>query len=307
MIKISVVIPVFNEEDSIKELYGQISTALKNQKKYEIIFINDGSSDKSEKAIIDLSNEDKRVKLISFYRNFGKSAALSEGFKFASGEIIITMDADLQDDPNEISNLINKLDEGYDLVSGWKQKRYDPWTKTFPSKIFNFVTRILTGVNIHDFNCGLKAYRSSVIKSIEVFGGRHRYIPALAGQMNFSVSEIVVNHRPRIYGETKYGGSRIFHGFFDLLTILFLNKYTQQPLHFFGSIGLVTFTAGFFVELMVIYYKFVLLEPFSKHIALLLLGVILIIIGIQFFSIGLLGEIIARFSQGKEDRIKDIK
>lgn len=305
--KISVVIPVFNEEDSIKELYGQISTALKNQKKYEIIFINDGSSDKSEKAIIDLSNEDKRVKLISFYRNFGKSAALSEGFKYASGEIIITMDADLQDDPNEISNLINKLDEGYDLVSGWKQKRYDPWTKTFPSKIFNFVTRILTGVNIHDFNCGLKAYRSSVIKSIEVFGGRHRYIPALAGQMNFSVSEIVVNHRPRIYGETKYGGSRIFHGFFDLLTILFLNKYTQQPLHFFGSIGLVTFTAGFFVELMVIYYKFVLLEPFSKHIALLLLGVILIIIGIQFFSIGLLGEIIARFSQGKEDRIKDIK
>lgn len=305
--KISVVIPVFNEEDSVKELYGQISTALKNQKKYEIIFINDGSSDKSEKAIIDLSNEDKRVKLISFYRNFGKSAALSEGFKYASGEIIITMDADLQDDPNEISNLINKLDEGYDLVSGWKQKRYDPWTKTFPSKIFNFVTRILTGVNIHDFNCGLKAYRSSVIKSIEVFGGRHRYIPALAGQMNFSVSEIVVNHRPRIYGETKYGGSRIFHGFFDLLTILFLNKYTQQPLHFFGSIGLVTFTAGFFVELMVIYYKFVLLEPFSKHIALLLLGVILIIIGIQFFSIGLLGEIIARFSQGKEDRIKDIK
>jgi glycosyltransferase involved in cell wall biosynthesis len=305
--KISVVIPVFNEEDSIKELYGQISAALKNQKEYEIIFINDGSSDKSEKAIIDLSNEDKRVKLISFYRNFGKSAALSEGFKYASGEIIITMDADLQDDPNEISNLINKLDEGYDLVSGWKQKRYDPWTKTFPSKIFNFMTRILTGVNIHDFNCGLKAYRSSVIKSIEVFGGRHRYIPALAGQMNFSVSEVVVNHRPRVYGETKYGGSRIFHGFFDLLTILFLNKYTQQPLHFFGSIGLVTFTAGFFVELMVIYYKFVLLEPFSKHIALLLLGVILIIIGIQFFSIGLLGEIIARFSQGKEDRIKDVK
>ena len=305
--KISVVIPVFNEQESIKELYIQLSAALKNQKRYEIVFINDGSSDKSEKAIIDLSTEDDRVKLISFYRNFGKSAALSEGFKYASGEIIITMDADLQDDPNEIPNLINKLDEGYDLVSGWKQKRYDPWTKTFPSKIFNFVTRLLTGVRIHDFNCGLKAYRSSVIKSIEVFGGRHRYIPALAGQMNFLVSEIVVNHRPRIYGETKYGGSRIFHGFFDLLTILFLNKYNQQPLHFFGSIGLITFTAGFLVELMVIYYKFVLLEPFSKHIALLLLGVILIIIGIQFFSIGLLGEIIARFSQGKEDRIKDIK
>ena len=303
--KISVVIPVFNEEESIKELYRQISSALKYQKKYEIIFIDDGSSDKSEKAIIDLSNEDERVKLISFYRNFGKSAALSEGFKYASGEVIITMDADLQDDPNEISNLISKLDEGYDLVSGWKQKRYDPWTKTLPSKIFNFVTRLLTGVKIHDFNCGLKAYRSSVIKSIEVFGGRHRYIPALAGQMNFSVSEIVVNHRPRIHGETKYGGSRIFHGFFDLLTILFLNKYTQQPLHFFGAIGLIAFSGGIIAEVIVLYYKFIIFEPFSKHIALLLLGIVLLIIGIQFFSIGLLGEIIARFSQGKEDRVKD--
>ena len=245
--------------------------------------------------------------MISFYRNFGKSAALSEGFKYASGDIIITMDADLQDDPNEITNLINKLDEGYDLVSGWKKKRYDPWTKTMPSKIFNFVTRLLTGVKIHDFNCGLKAYRSSVVKSIEIFGGRHRYIPALAGQKNFSVSEIIVNHRPRIHGETKYGGSRIFHGFFDLLTILFLNKYTQQPLHFFGSIGLFTFTIGFIIELIVLYYKFALFEPFSKHIALLILGVIFIIIGIQFFSIGLLGEIMARNSQSKENRVKEVK
>ena len=302
---ISVVIPVFNEEGSIKELYDQISTSLKDQKKYEIIFIDDGSSDTSKKIIIDLLNEDKRVKLISFYRNFGKSAALSEGFKYASGEVIVTMDADLQDDPNEIFNLINKLDEGYDLVSGWKQKRYDPWTKTLPSKIFNSVTRLLTGVKINDFNCGLKAYRSSVVKSIDIFGGRHRYIPALAGQMSFSVSEIVVKHRPRIHGETKYGGSRLLHGFFDLLTILFLNKYTQQPLHFFGAIGLVAFTGGIIAELVVLYYKFIVFEPFSKHIALLLLGVVLLIIGIQFFSIGLLGEIMARFSQGKEDRIKE--
>ena len=161
-------------------------------------------------------------------------------------------------------------------------------------------------MKIHDFNCGLKAYRSSVVKSIEVFGGRHRYIPALAGQKNFSVAEIVVNHRPRVHGETKYGGSRIFHGFFDLLTILFLNKYTQQPLHFFGAIGLITFSFGFLIQLVVLYYKFILLEPFSKHIALLLLGIVLIIIGIQFFSIGLLGEIMARHSQGKEDRVKEI-
>ena len=303
---ISIVIPLFNENESISDLYIEICDALSSYDNWEIIFIDDGSSDGSKDKIIDIISKDSRSKLISFYRNFGKSAALSEGFNYSKGDIIITMDADLQDDPAEISNLIIKINEGYDLVSGWKKVRHDPWTKTFPSKIFNFVTRILTGVKIHDFNCGLKAYRSSVVKSIEVFGGRHRYIPALAGQKNFSVSEIVVNHRPRKYGETKYGGSRVFHGFFDLLTILFLNKYTQHPLHFFGMIGLTTFSAGTFTELVVLYYKFFLGEPFAKHIALLLLGVILIFIGIQFFSIGLLGEMMARYSQRKEDRVKEI-
>ena len=305
--KLSIVIPVFNEEESIRELYLQIKDALNSESVYEIFFIDDGSTDNSKKNINALINQDSNVRLISFYRNFGKSAALSEGFKHVSGDIIITMDADLQDDPNEITNLINKLNEGFDLVSGWKKKRHDPWTKTLPSKVFNFVTRLLTGVKIHDFNCGLKAYRSSVVKSIEIFGGRHRYIPALAGQKKFSVSEIIVNHRPRVHGETKYGGSRIFHGFFDLLTILFLNKYTQQPLHFFGAIGFVAFSFGFFIQIIVLYYKFALLESFSKHIALLLLGIVFIIVGIQFFSIGLLGEIMARHSQGKEHRVKEIK
>ena len=305
--KLSIIIPVFNEEESIQELYFQIKDALKGESEYEIIFIDDGSSDNSKKNINALIDQDSNVRLISFYRNFGKSAALSEGFKYVTGDVIITMDADLQDDPNEINNLINKLNEGFDLVSGWKKKRHDPWTKTLPSKVFNFVTRLLTGVKIHDFNCGLKAYRSSVVKSIEIFGGRHRYIPALAGQKNFSVSEIIVNHRPRAHGETKYGGSRIFHGFFDLLTILFLNKYTQQPLHFFGAIGFVAFSFGFFIQMIVLYYKFALLEPFSKHIALLLLGIVFIIVGIQFFSIGLLGEIMVRHSQGKEHRVKEIK
>ena len=305
--KLSIIIPVFNEEGSLRELYYQITHSIKTFKEYEIVFIDDGSSDESNLIIRDMLKQDSKVKLISFFRNFGKSAALSEGFKYASGDVIITMDADLQDDPNEIPALLNKLNEGFDLVSGWKKKRYDPWTKTFPSKIFNFVTRLLTGVKIHDFNCGLKAYKKSVVRSIEVFGGRHRYIPALAGQKNFSVTEIVVNHRPRVHGETKYGGSRIFHGFFDLLTILFLNKYTQQPLHFFGAIGLVTFSIGFFIQLIMLYYKFILLEPFSRHIALLLLGIVFIIVGIQFFSIGLLGEIMARYSQGKEDRVKEIK
>ena len=303
---ISIVIPLFNEQESILDLYSEICNAISSYNDWEIIFIDDGSSDGSAEKIIDIASKDSKVKLISFYRNFGKSAALSEGFKNANGDIIITMDADLQDDPAEIPNFVNKISEGSDLVSGWKKVRHDPWTKTFPSKIFNFVTRLLTGVKIHDFNCGLKAYRSSVVKSIEIFGGRHRYVPALAGQKNFSVSEIIVNHRPRKYGTTKYGGSRLLHGFFDLLTILFLNKYTQHPLHFFGMIGLTTFTAGILTELVVFYYKFWLGEPFAKHVALLLLGLILLFIGIQFFSIGLLGEMMARYSEDKEDRVKEI-
>ena len=303
---ISIVIPLFNEHESILDLYSEICNAISSYNDWEIIFIDDGSSDGSAEKIIDIASKDSKVKLISFYRNFGKSAALSEGFKHANGDIIITMDADLQDDPAEIPNFVNKISEGSDLVSGWKKVRHDPWTKTFPSKIFNFVTRLLTGVKIHDFNCGLKAYRSSVVKSIEIFGGRHRYVPALAGQKNFSVSEIIVNHRPRKYGTTKYGGSRFLDGFFDLLTILFLNKYTQHPLHFFGMIGLTTFTAGILTELVVFYYKFWLGEPFAKHVALLLLGLILLFIGIQFFSIGLLGEMMARYSQDKEDRVKEI-
>ena len=303
---ISIVIPLFNEHESILDLYSEICNAISSYNDWEIIFIDDGSSDGSAEKIIDIASKDSKVKLISFYRNFGKSAALSEGFKNANGDIIITMDADLQDDPAEIPNFVNKISEGSDLVSGWKKVRHDPWTKTFPSKIFNFVTRLLTGVKIHDFNCGLKAYRSSVVKSIEIFGGRHRYVPALAGQKNFSVSEIIVNHRPRKYGTTKYGGSRLLDGFFDLLTILFLNKYTQHPLHFFGMIGLTTFTAGVLTELLLLYYKFWLGEPFAKHVALLLLGLILLFIGIQFFSIGLLGEMMARYSQDKEDRVKEI-
>ena len=188
---------------------------------------------------------------------------MSEGFNHAQGDIIITMDGDLQDDPEEIPHLIKKLEDGYDLVSGWKKTRHDPWTKTFPSKIFNIVTRLLTGVKIHDFNCGLKCYRQAVVKSLEIFGGRHRYIPALAGQKNFRVGEIVINHRPRKYGKTKYGGLRLFHGFFDLMTILFLNRYTQQPLHLFGIFGLIAFIFGLVSEFVVLYYKFRIGDPFS--------------------------------------------
>ena len=303
---LSIVIPVFNERESLPHLWKEINHVLADDLNWEILFIDDGSSDGSTEYLIDLCKNNAAVKLVQFYRNFGKSAALSEGFKHAQGDIIVTMDGDLQDDPTEIPNLINKLETGYDLVSGWKKTRHDPWTKTFPSKIFNVVTRLFTGVNIHDFNCGLKSYRQAVVKSLEIFGGRHRYIPALAGQKNFKVGEVIINHRPRKYGKTKYGGSRLFHGFFDLLTILFLNRYTQQPLYLFGFFGLIAFTFGLISEFVVLYYKFSMGDPFSKHIALLIFGVMLMVIGIQFFSIGLLGEMMARTNQRQENRVKEI-
>jgi len=302
--KISVVIPVFNELESLPSLVEELKINLNNFKEWEVIFVDDGSSDKSNNWLLKLSNENDNFKLIQFFRNYGKSAALSEGFKNAKGDYIITMDADLQDDPAEIPNLINKLEEGWDLVSGWKKNRLDPLNKTLPSKLFNFVTRIVTGIKIHDFNCGLKGYRQSVIKSINIYGGRHRYIPALAGQRKFRVTEIIVNHRERKFGKTKYGGSRIFHGFFDLITILFLNKYTQQPLHLFGFIGLGFLIFGLLAETLVLYYKYFLGHFFKDHIALLMLGIMFIVIGIQFFSIGLLGELMTRYTQGQENRVK---
>ena len=302
--KISVVIPVFNELESLPGLVEELKINLNNFKEWEVIFVDDGSSDKSNNWLFKLSNENDNFKLIQFFRNYGKSAALSEGFKNAKGDYIITMDADLQDDPAEIPNLINKLEEGWDLVSGWKKNRLDPLNKTLPSKLFNFVTRIVTGIKIHDFNCGLKGYRQSVIKSINIYGGRHRYIPALAGQRKFRVTEIIVNHRERKYGKTKYGGSRIFHGFFDLITILFLNKYTQQPLHLFGFIGLGFLIFGLLAETLVLYYKYILGHFFKDHIALLMFGIMFIVIGIQFFSIGLLGELMTRYTQGQENRVK---
>ena len=302
---ISVVIPIFNELQSLKELKRQLLENLQSFEKWEVIFIDDGSSDGSTEWLTDLASKDNNFKLIEFYRNYGKSAALNEGFKAASGDYIITMDADLQDDPNEIKNLVAKLNEGWDLVSGWKKNRLDPLNKRIPSKLFNFVTRLLTGVKIHDFNCGLKGYKKSVIKSIDVYGGRHRYIPAIAGHRKFKITEIIVNHRARKFGSTKYGGSRLFHGFFDLITILFLNRFNQQPLHLFGAFGIGFVLFGFLSELIVLYYIYWLGDPFSKHIALLIFGVMLIVIGIQFFSIGLLGELIARSNQDQENRVKN--
>ncbi len=306
MKSISVIIPVYNEVESLRKLHNELSSVLTGNNNYELLFIDDGSSDGSIELLNELANTYDHIKVIQFYRNYGKAAALAEGFKMSTGAYVVTLDADLQDDPAEIPNLIEKLEEGYDLVSGWKKTRHDPWTKRWPSKFFNFVTRLMTGVKIHDFNCGLKIYRQSVVKTVEIYGGRHRYIPALAGQKKFKVSEIIVNHRARKFGVTKYGGVRLFHGFFDLLTILFLNRYTQQPLHLFGMIGIIFSTVGFGVEVYVLYLKYGLMEPFQKHIALLVFGVMMIVIGIQFISMGLLGELMARSQQSKEDRVKQI-
>ena len=306
MKSISIIIPVYNEVESIRELHGELTHVLSRYDHYELVFVDDGSSDGSIDLLNELSNTDSHTKVIQFYRNYGKAAALAEGFKYSSGDYVVTMDADLQDDPAEIPNLVSKLEEGYDLVSGWKKTRHDPWTKRWPSKFFNLITRLMTGVKIHDFNCGLKIYRNSVIKTVEIYGGRHRYIPALAGQKKFKISEIVVNHRARKFGETKYGGARLFHGFFDLITILFLNRYTQQPLHLFGMVGIILSTMGLSVEIYVLYLKYLLGEPFQRHIALLVFGVMLILIGIQFISMGLLGEMMARSQQNKEDRVKQI-
>ena len=303
---ISVIIPVFNEIGSLPELMDQLQKVLHIYKKWEILFVDDGSTDGSTEFLNDLSRKDENVTLIQFHRNYGKSAALAEGFKRAKGEYLITMDADLQDDPSEIPNLMKKLEEGFDLVSGWKKERKDPISKRFPSKIFNYVTRIMTGVKIHDFNCGLKIYRKAVIKTLDLYGGRHRYIPALAGHNKFRISEIQVNHRPRIHGVTKYGGSRLFHGFFDLISIIFMNRYTQQPLHLFGFFGLFCGLASLTVELYVIGRKIFSGHSFYEHLALMLFGAMLFILGLWFFSIGLIAEMITRGAQEKESRVKQI-
>ncbi len=303
---ISVVIPIYNELESLPELIQQLVAPLAVYEKREIIFVDDGSTDGSAEYLTEISQKNDDIILIRFHRNYGKSAALAEGFKHAEGEYVVTMDADLQDDPAEIANLHSKIDEGFDLVSGWKKERHDPFTKTFPSKVWNFMTRVVTGVKIHDFNCGLKMYRKAVVKSLEIYGGRHRYIPAMAGQKKFRVGEIVVNHRPRIHGVTKYGGARFFHGIFDLITIMFLSRFTQHPLHLFGSIGMLGLAVGFLAEIYVLYLKYIVGHAFQQHMALLMFGVMLIVIGIQFISLGLLGEMIAQSTQGREDRVKKI-
>lgn len=294
--ELSLVVPVYNEEGSLRELYENIRNGLGRMHRYEIIFVDDGSTDGSARVLGEIRDRDRqRVKIIRFRRNYGKSAALSVGFAEAAGEIVVTMDSDLQDDPAEIPGLINEIRKGFDLVSGWKKKRRDPITKTIPSRFFNFVTSVMTGIRMHDFNCGLKAYRNEVIKEIKVYGELHRYLPVLAHWMGFKITEIPVTHHRRKYGRTKFGIGRFWKGFLDLLTVLFTTRYLRRPLHLFGFWGMAFLLSGFVIDAYLGYLKFTEGQPLSNR-PLFLGGILLIVVGVQFISIGLLGEMIIKTS-----------
>ncbi len=303
---ISVVIPLLNEQESLTELYDWIAKVMQfNHFSYEIIFIDDGSTDNSWNVITELSSQDKQVKGIRFYRNFGKSQALHAGFEKAQGDVVITMDADLQDNPDEIPELYNMIvNDGLDLVSGWKKKRFDSiLSKNLPSKLFNWAARKTSGVKLHDFNCGLKAYRLDVVKHIDVNGEMHRYIPVLSKNAGFTkISEKIVKHQARKYGETKFGMDRFINGFLDLITIWFLSRFGKRPMHLFGTWGVIMFAIGFGFALYLGIDK-IFLNPYGRLITArpqFYIALATMIIGTQFFVAGFLGEIILRTKPDKK-------
>ena len=298
---VSIVIPLLNEEESLRELFSHIRETMRQiNKRYEVIFVDDGSIDNSFKVLAILHAEHPdNIKVIRFRRNFGKSAALSAGFKEAMGDFVITMDADLQDDPKEIPLLIEALGDSYDLVSGWKKKRHDSPLFTLPSRIANAVTSKLTGLRIHDLNCGLKAYRNEVVKELKIYGDLYRYIPILVHQAGFRVGEKVVQHHPRKYGYSKYTVGKFYRGFLDLLTILFTAKYIRRPLHLFGVWGLLSLVIGAIIDGWLIIER-LLGETSLSNRPLFTIGFIFIIIGVQFVSLGLLGEMISRNGQNED-------
>ena len=296
---LSIVIPLLNEEDSLGELTEWISRVCTGMDiTYEILFIDDGSTDGSWNKIMTLKNEYPTVKGYKFRRNYGKSAALNTGFEKCSGGIVITMDADLQDNPDEIPALFNMIKyDGFDLVSGWKRKRQDPMGKRIPSKFFNWVTRRLSGIQLNDFNCGLKAYSGELVKNIEVYGEMHRYIPVLAKNEGYhKIGEKIVNHRPRKHGNTKFGPSRFLHGFLDLLTVWFISSFGKRPMHLFGSLGLIMLTTGFLFAGFLGYDK-IFVNPGGRLITErpeFYISLVTMIIGSQFFSMGFIGELILK-------------
>ena len=303
---ISVVIPLYNEEESLAELSSKLEKVFENMKcNYEVIFIDDGSTDNSFARIKDINRRNQKFHCIKLRRNYGKSAALAKGCQSAKGSIVITMDADLQDDPDEIPELVKVINSGYDLVSGWKKIRYDPFIKKHTSKFFNYFTSKLSGVRLHDFNCGLKAYKKDVVKSLKIYGEMHRYIPALAYLSGFKVTEKPVKHHARKYGVTKFGASRFINGFLDLLTVVFTNKYMKRPLHFFGSIGILSSLIGFIISLYLVILKFFEGKPLSDR-PLFLIGIFMIIVGVQFMSLGLIAEMITKTNTGDDDVLVEI-
>jgi dolichol-phosphate mannosyltransferase len=287
---ISVVVPVHDEERSLEPLYDELRAALDPVGEWEAVFVDDGSTDGSFAALTRLNADAPNVKVVRLRRNFGKSAALAAGFRHAGGELVVTIDADLQDDPAEIPRLLAKLDEGFDLVSGWKTQRRDPLRRRIPSKVFNGVVGRVSGVRLHDLNCGLKAYRAEVIRNLRVYGELHRFLPVLAHDRGYRVAELPVNHRPREHGRSRYGMERYLRGFLDFLTVWFMGRYRHRPLHLFGTLGLAMSAIGTAVLVYLTVLK--LSGEAIGHRPLLTLGVLLVVVGLQFFSLGLLSELI---------------
>jgi len=296
-VDISFVIPAKNEQRNVSLLYEQITNIQKSVKKtYEIIFVDDGSTDNTHNELKKLQNKDKRVKLVKHRSNWGKSKALQSGFDVSKGDIVITMDADLQDNPKKVPNFIKKIESGYDLVNGWKKKRKDSFSITIPSKIGNFLISKLTGLEIHDLNCGFKAYKRKTLKHLNIYGELYRFIPILLHQKGFKITEIPVPHRRRKYGKSKYKHTKALKILIDLITVLFLSGYSSQPAHFFGSIGIVLFTAGFIMDSYVTYIKLTTGTTGGK-IPLLIAGVLFILLGVQIFFTGLIAEMIVNLDQ----------
>ena len=304
---ISVVVPLYNEAESLPELVAWIDrVARENSLSYEIIMVDDGSTDSSWAVIEELRKQNEAIRAISFMRNYGKSAALYCGFEMAEGEVVFTMDADLQDSPDEIPEMRRMiLEEGYDLVSGWKRKRYDPISKRWPSKFFNLTARIMSGIRLHDFNCGLKAYRRKVVKAVEVYGEIHRYIPILAKNAGFKrIGEKVVEHHERKYGHSKFGIERMVKGYLDLISITFMSHFGRSPMYLFGSLGTLMFLAGFIAVAWIIIEKFTIGAPLTNQ-PLFYLAMLAIVLGVQLFLAGFLGEMINRRSADRNKYLID--
>jgi glycosyltransferase involved in cell wall biosynthesis len=302
---ISVVVPVHDEERSVALLYEELQAALDPfDEPWEAVFVDDGSRDGTFAALTRLHAGAPDVRVVRLRRNFGKSAALAAGFAQAAGETVVTIDGDLQDDPAEIPRLLAKLEEGFDLVSGWKTRRQDPWRRRLPSKLFNWVTGRVSGLRLHDLNCGLKAYRADVVRGLRIYGELHRFLPVLAHYHGYRVAELPVNHRPRQHGRSRYGMERYVRGFLDLLTVSFMGRYRHRPLHLFGGLGLVLGLVGF----VLLAYLTVLKATGEAigHRPLLTLGVLLVVVGLQFFSLGLISELITSHHEERAQEREDL-